>query len=100
MKKLIPLMFLGLFALASCQDEQSTETSSHDATLEQELQHWQIRAEDEIQKRQLAESEKLTSPSRAQSLEKLVIVTGVVAVAFLVVGGAMGSKAKNDVLDS
>jgi|GEM_PF-5501487 len=103
MKKLIPLMSLGLFALTSCQKEKSEETSSHDRQLEQELQHWQIRTEDEIEKRQVAESEKLTSISRAQTLEKVVIVTGVAALAFLLLGGAMGSiakKATNDVFES
>jgi len=103
MKKLIPLMCLGLFALTSCKKETSVETSSNDRQLEQELQHWQIRTEDEIEKRQVAESEKLTSISRAQTLEKVVIVTGVAALAFLLLGGAMGSiakKATNDVLES
>ncbi len=96
MKKLIQLtLCLGLLALASCHKKDSLDDSSSN-NHEEELEHWQIRAEDEIQKRELAESETLTSTSRAQTLEKVVIVTGVAAFAFLIIGGAMGSKTKND----
>lgn len=100
MKKLIQLtLCLGLLALASCREKNpSVDTSSSEQ--QEELEHWKIRAEDEIQKRELAESEKLTSVSRAQTLEKVVIVTGVAAFAFLIIGGAMGSKTKQDALNS
>jgi Flp pilus assembly protein TadB len=100
MKKLIQLtLCLGLLALASCKEKNSSGDASSNQQQE-ELKHWQIRAEDEIQKRELAESESLTNASRAQTLEKAVIVTGVAALAFLVIGGAIGSTAKKDALNS
>lgn len=100
MKKLIQFtLCLGLLALASCKEKNSSGNASSNQQQE-ELKHWQVRAEDEIQKRKVAESETVTNISRAQTLEKVVIVTGVAALAFLIIGGAMGSKAKNDVLNS
>jgi hypothetical protein len=99
MKKLYPIICLGVLALASCKDEEAPPKSDAQAHKE-ELQHWQIRAEQETAARQDAEADKLSSVSRAQTLEKAVLVTGIAAVAFLFLGGAMGSKAKKDVLNS
>ena len=94
-----PLLCLGVIALASCvEKEESIEPTSQ--SHQQKLQEWQLRAEDEIAKRQAAESDKLASVSRARTLEKAVLVTGVAAVAFLLLGGAIGSKAKKDVLNN
>ena len=98
-KKMTSLLCFGALALASCKQEEKSAaptTQSH----QQELQQLQLRAEDEIAKRQAAESDKLASVSRARTLEKAVIVTGIAAVAFLLLGGAIGSKAKKDVLNS
>ncbi|MDF1713796.1 MAG: hypothetical protein P1U90_16285 [Akkermansiaceae bacterium] len=98
-KKLTPFLCLGVFALASCKDDE-TPPKSNEQAHQEELAHWQGRAEREVAARQAAESEKLSSVSRAQTLEKAVLVTGIAAVAFLFLGGAMGSKAKKDVLNS
>lgn len=96
-QKMTPLLCLGVLALASCKEKETipkADTQAH----QEELQHWQHRAEQEVSARQAAESEKLASVSRAQTLEKAVIVTGLSAIAFLFLGGAMGSKAKQDIL--
>ncbi|MDB4353735.1 hypothetical protein N9Z02_00360 [Akkermansiaceae bacterium] len=99
MKKLIQLtLCLGLLALASCKEKKPA--TSETETQQEKLEHWQIRAEREAEARFAAESDKLSSVSRAQTLEKAVIATGVAAVIFLFIGGAMGSKAKKDVLNS
>lgn len=98
MKKLYPIMCLGLLALASCKEEKpaAPEADVH----RQEIEQWQARAESEFQKRQKAESDVITASARARTLEKAVLATGVAAVGFLLLGGAMGSKAKKDVLNS
>lgn len=98
-KKLTPFLCLCVLALASCKDKEAPPKSDAQAHQE-ELEHWQIRAEREVAARQEAEADKLSSVSRSQTLERAVIVTGIAAVAFLFVGGAMGSKAKKDVLNS
>ena len=98
-KKLTPLLCLGVLALASCKEDKPIPKASKESHKE-ELRHWQARAENEITARHAAESEKLSSVSRAQTLEKAVLATGIAAVAFLFLGGAMGSKAKKDVLNS
>jgi len=99
MKKLTPFLCLSVLALASCKDDETPPKSDAQAHQE-ELKHWQTRAEREVAARQDAEADKLSSVSRAQTLEKAVLVTGIAAVAFLFLGGAMGSKAKKDVLNS
>lgn len=99
MNQINSLLCLGALALASCKDQEKPTQIDVQAQQE-ELAHWQGRAEREVAARQAAESEKLSSVSRAQTLEKAVLVTGIAAVAFLFLGGAMGSKAKNDVLNS
>lgn len=98
MKKLYPILCLGVLALASCKEEKSAapEADVH----RQEIAQWQARAESEFQKRQKAESEIITASARARTLEKAVLATGVAAVGFLLLGGAMGSKAKKDALES
>lgn len=91
------LMCLGVLALASCKEEPPAEPETNH---QEELEEWQARAEDEFQKRQQAESEVITASAKARTLEKAVLATGVAAVGFLILGGAMGSKAKRDVLKS
>ena len=85
-----------MLALASCKEEDSSSVKK-EKTHEEELQHWQSIAESELAARQVAESEKLSSVSRADTLENAVIATGIAAVAFLFIGGAMGSRARKDV---
>lgn len=99
MNKLTPFLSLGVLALASCEEEPSSSSNEKDHHQE-ELQHWQSRAEEELQKRQVIESENLNNISLLETMEKAVLATGVAAVASLFLGGAMGSKAKNDVLDN
>jgi hypothetical protein len=99
MKKLnMTLLCLGVLALASCKDEEPK--TAPETNYQQELEEWQARAESEFQKRQQAESEVITASAKARTLEKAVLATGFAAVGFLVLGGAMGSKAKRDVLKS
>lgn len=99
MKKLnMTLLCLGVLALASCKDEEPK--TAPETNYQQELEEWQARAESEFQKRQKAEAETITASTKARSLEKAVLATGVAAVGFLFIGGALGSKAKRDVLQS
>jgi len=98
MKKLYPILCLGVLALASCREKSPLEPDAD--VHRQEIEQWQARAESEFQKRQEAESEVITASSRARTLEKAVLATGVAAVGFLLLGGAMGSKAKKDALRS
>ena len=97
-KKLTPLLCLSVLALASCEEDKPSKPRAQSE--QEKVEHWQAKAIRESAARQIAEEQKLTSVSRAETLEKAVIVTGIAAVAFLILGGAMGSKAKNDVLDS
>lgn len=101
MKRLIQLTLVcALFAAVSCREEADEKEQTAQEKYQEELQQWQIRVEDEIEKRKLAESEKLTSISRTRTLEKVVILTGVGAFAFLLIGGAMGSKTRKDAENS
>jgi hypothetical protein len=97
MKKLYPILCLGALALASCQEE-STEPEAD--VHQREIEEWQARAEAEFQKRQETEVQLLSASARAQTMEKAVLATGVAAVGLLVLGGAMGSKARKDAVKS
>lgn len=96
MNKSSLIICLGLLALASCKEEPTAKPEAD--VHRREIEEWQSRAETEFQKRQEAEAEVITASAKARSLEKAVLATGVAAIGFLILGGAMGSKAKKDAL--
>jgi len=95
MKLLNLSMILGILPLVSCVEEK---TSSEPSANKDEIKRWQERAGEELARRQLAESATITAETRAQSMEQAALATGVAAVGFLILGGAVGSKTKKDAL--
>ena len=102
MKNLTVLLCLGAFALTSCEEkpEPLNDAKAEAKAKQEEVERLRAIAEEEAKARRAAETQRLSSASRAETLEKAVLMTGVAAVAFLFLGGAMGSKARKDVLES
>lgn len=101
MKPLLKICtIIGLLSLVSCTDDETTEPNTSVKDREAELLQWQAKAEAEFEKRQIAEAAVVSTSARANSMQRAATATGIAAVAFLFLGGAMGSKAKKDALES